>query len=106
MRAGLGAARRAARWSGFDTFMLDGTPRPASTPADPPRGCGPAWERPGARPAGADSTRSCLMAPLVRRVHRPIPRGDAGRLGSGPARGPLERIRHVHALFPAMIDIT
>jgi len=28
-------------------------PRPASTPADPPRGCGPAWERPGARPAFA-----------------------------------------------------
>jgi len=27
------------------------TPRPTSTPADPPGGCGPAWERPGARPA-------------------------------------------------------
>ncbi|MEY4749556.1 MAG: hypothetical protein RIQ60_1770 [Pseudomonadota bacterium] len=31
-------------------------PRPASTPADPPRGCGPAWERPGARPADAATT--------------------------------------------------
>jgi len=27
------------------------TPRPTGTSADPPRGCGPAWERPGARPA-------------------------------------------------------
>ena len=27
------------------------TPRPASTLANPPGGCGPAWERPGARPA-------------------------------------------------------
>src|SRR5438045_205283 len=26
-------------------------PRPMSTSADPPGGCGPAWERPGARPA-------------------------------------------------------
>ena len=25
------------------------TPRPTGTPADPPRGSGPAWERPGAR---------------------------------------------------------
>ncbi|HZT56851.1 MAG TPA: rRNA maturation RNase YbeY [Burkholderiaceae bacterium] len=28
------------------------------------------------------------MKPLVRRVRRTIPRGDAGRLGSGPALGP------------------
>ena len=27
------------------------TPRPTGTLADPPGGCGPAWERPGARPA-------------------------------------------------------
>jgi probable rRNA maturation factor len=27
------------------------------------------------------------VKPLVQRVRRPIPRGDAGRLGSGPARG-------------------
>src|SRR5687768_1825629 len=26
-------------------------PRSTSTPTDPPRGCGPAWERPGAGPA-------------------------------------------------------
>jgi putative ABC transport system permease protein len=30
-----------------------------------------------------------VLEPLVRWVHRPIPRGDAGRLGSGPALGPL-----------------
>ena len=28
------------------------TPRPTSTPAGPPGGPGPAWERPGARPGG------------------------------------------------------
>src|SRR5688500_16021382 len=33
------------------------TPRPMSTSADPPRGCGPAWERPGARPASDKSTQ-------------------------------------------------
>jgi HAD superfamily hydrolase (TIGR01490 family) len=31
------------------------TPRPTSTLADPPGGCGPAWERPGARPAARGS---------------------------------------------------
>jgi predicted secreted hydrolase len=31
-------------------------PRPTRTSADPPWGCGPAWERPGARPATARST--------------------------------------------------
>src|SRR5258707_5319804 len=30
---------------------LIGTPRPTRTSAGPPRGRGPAWERPGARPA-------------------------------------------------------
>ncbi len=32
---------------------------------------------------------SGVLEPLVRWLHRPIPRGDAGRLGSGPALGPL-----------------
>ena len=36
------------------------TPRPTSTPADPPEGCGPAWERPGARPA--TTRRSALRS--------------------------------------------
>jgi len=30
-------------------------PRPTSTPVDPPGGCGPAWERPGARPASGEA---------------------------------------------------
>src|SRR5205814_8000623 len=33
------------------------TPRPTSTSVDPPRGCGPAWERPGARPARMSAPR-------------------------------------------------
>src|SRR5687768_13942098 len=37
-------------------------PRPEATPADPPRGCGPAWERPGARPARDDLCRSTQTA--------------------------------------------
>src|SRR5206468_357959 len=38
-------------------------PRPTGTSAGPPRGRGPAWERPGARPA----------QPLGRPVRRPVP---------------------------------
>jgi len=33
-------------------------PRQTSTSADPPGGCGPAWERPGARPAGLPASYS------------------------------------------------
>jgi len=29
-----------------------GAPRPAGTPADPPRGCGPAWGGPALGPQG------------------------------------------------------
>src|SRR5881275_3199801 len=71
-RAGLGAARRPARkhrplgrrvrrpvprgdagrlGSGPAPGPRTWAPRPTSTPAGPPRGRGPAWERPGARPA-------------------------------------------------------
>jgi acyl-CoA dehydrogenase len=38
----------------YVVFARDGAPGPASTPDHPPRGSGPAWERPGARP-GADA---------------------------------------------------
>src|SRR5436309_4182282 len=38
---------------GFSKTALMTAPRPTSTSADPPRGCGPAWERPGARPAAS-----------------------------------------------------
>src|SRR5688572_28240030 len=41
------ARRMAVNWERFMT-----APRPMGTSADLPRGCGPAWERPGARPAG------------------------------------------------------
>jgi len=38
-------------------------PRLRGTAADPPRGCGPAWERPGARPAAAASTGVAEVPP-------------------------------------------
>src|SRR5207249_2564051 len=44
-RAGLGAARRSAR-------QIDSPSADEYTSVGPPRGRGPAWERPGARPAG------------------------------------------------------
>ncbi len=40
-------------------------PRPTSTSADPPRGCGPAWERPGARPASAPTLLSVAAMSLL-----------------------------------------
>src|SRR5882762_11087650 len=51
--------------------VLMTTPRPTGTSADPPSGCGPAWERPGARPAKYRLTPgvSCLD-----------PRGPVGRV--------------------------
>src|SRR5207248_8402016 len=87
-RAGLGAARRSAREIQVDPGCLIGAPRPTGTSAGPPRGRGPAWERPGARPAKYRLTQDVSLEPLVRRVRRPVPRGDTGRLGSGPALGP------------------
>src|SRR5258706_14747930 len=47
------------------------TPRPMSTSAGPPRGRGPAWERPGARPA----RNSCVFL-LHRRRHVLRPRAE------------------------------
>ena len=37
-------------------------PRPTSTPVGPPRGRGPAWERPGARPTARDERFDALLA--------------------------------------------
>jgi hypothetical protein len=55
------------------------TPRPMDTSVDPPRGCGPAWERPGARPAKPRwvSPVSALLslveaAVLVEATHLPV----------------------------------
>ena len=35
------------------------------------------------------------MEPLVQRVRWPVPQGDAGQLGSGPALGPLALLREI-----------
>src|SRR5687767_12047995 len=43
-------------------------PRPTGTSADPPRGCGPAWERPGARPAEDGLTQSGSCQVLQQRL--------------------------------------
>ncbi|HOY33708.1 MAG TPA: efflux transporter outer membrane subunit [Piscinibacter sp.] len=40
-------------------------PRPTNTSADPPRGCGPAWERPGARPAAARAFAALAVLALL-----------------------------------------
>jgi transketolase len=61
------------------------TTRPTSTSADPPRGCGPAWERPGARPAGAtaadlaNAIRFLAIDAIVRagEGHQGVPLGMA-----------------------------
>src|SRR4051812_41300220 len=45
------------------TVSLNGAPRPTSTSADPPRGRGPAWERPGARPASRPFSAMAAPAP-------------------------------------------
>src|SRR5947207_2833531 len=58
------------------------TPRPTGTSADPPRGCGPAWERPGARPARMSAPR-----PTGTSVDPPRGCGPAWeRPGARPAR--------------------
>jgi phosphonate degradation associated HDIG domain protein len=53
--------------------VVIGTPRPAGTPAGPPGGRGPAWERPGARPAASIETGldriEALFAALGRRAY-------------------------------------
>ena len=41
----------------YVVFARHDAPRSASTPTDPPRGPGPAWERPGARPGAPRSTK-------------------------------------------------
>src|SRR2546421_8847730 len=46
---------------------LIGAPRPTGTSAGPPRGRGPAWERPGARPAKYRVTQDVSLLAVVRR---------------------------------------
>src|SRR5689334_8726417 len=48
----IGDDRKPCRYSTWVVGpLLIGAPRPTGTSADPPRGCGPAWERPCTRPA-------------------------------------------------------
>src|SRR5690349_10273102 len=44
-------------------------PRPTGTSADPPRGRGPAWERPGARPASGSMQLVSLERLCAKGVH-------------------------------------
>src|SRR5882672_176960 len=61
-------------------IMLMTTPCPMSTSADPPRGCGPAWERPGARPAVRVDQFACSL-PGDRRQRRLHLRPDEAQRG-------------------------
>jgi putative oxygen-independent coproporphyrinogen III oxidase len=49
------------------------TPRSASTPSDPPRGSGPAWERPGARSAHADLPEARYLDALIADLETALP---------------------------------
>src|SRR5512145_2244424 len=50
-------------------------PRPMDTSVDPPRGCGPAWERPGARSA---SSQRPEIVPLAE-IHAVVAQQRVGR---------------------------
>jgi peptide/nickel transport system ATP-binding protein len=72
---------------------MNGAPRPTGTSADPPGGCGPAWERPGARPAGAElaahddvgGPAQPLLTIRGLQKHYPLAKGLLGR-GGGSVR--------------------
>src|SRR4051794_15614321 len=67
------------------TVSLNGAPRPASTPAGPPRERGPAWERPGARPPAPLSCVTPLAAPAPRAAR--LAAADPGHIAAcAPAR--------------------
>src|SRR5438874_1860000 len=66
------------------------TPRPLGTSADPPRGCEPAWERPGAQPARRLTkgfSWSCLL-------HRNGECAVDHEVGAGNAAGRRARDEH------------
>src|SRR5690242_11252476 len=81
------AARAAiASWVGSRRAVsawLIGAPRPTSTSADPPGGCGPAWERPCTRPANRGLTQDVSSAHLVT--------GDAADCVGRPGPGANEK---------------
>ena len=74
-------------------------PRPTNTLADPPRGCGPAWERPGAQPA--------TTAPCPTNTLADPPRGSRAaweRPGSGPSLAPPTEASAARASTQLSID--
>lgn len=66
------------------------TPGPTGTSDDPPWGCGPAWERPGARPASRRSKRVWLFD-LDNTLH------DASHAAFGPTSAAMNdyMVRHL-----------
>ncbi len=86
------------------------TPRPAGTPPDPPRGSGPAWERPGARPGGC-TTRSVLLDVngieviynhvilVLKGVSLQVPEGQVVALLGGNGAGKTTTLRAVSNLL-------
>src|SRR5580765_5826744 len=83
---------------------MTGAPRPMSTSADPPRGCGPAWERPGARPA-SHWIRSCssLERPNLGRHRLDAERLELHRLVVEPiAFAVPERVLHPDLVVAAV----
>ncbi|HSN33301.1 MAG TPA: glycine--tRNA ligase subunit beta, partial [Ideonella sp.] len=66
-------------------------PRPTGTPADPPGGSGPAWERPGARPAARDGASHTSL--LVELFVEELPPKALRALGEAFAQGIADSLR-------------
>src|SRR5258705_6767025 len=83
---------RSPRWRRMSTTpcVVMTAPRPTGTSADPPRGCGPAWERPCARPARYRLTLgvSCGFVHAVKKGDRRPERGlvELSEDATGPRR--------------------
>ncbi|CAN5336369.1 DNA polymerase Y family protein [soil metagenome] len=74
-------------------WWADGTPRPSGTPADPPRGFRPAWERPGAGPVGVEQGPRPASTLRVQRDYYVAKSARAGLLWiycERPAHGSLD----------------
>ena len=69
------------------------TPRPTSTSADPPRGSGPAWERPGARP-GEGALSSWWRGGVIYQIY-PRSFQDSNDDGIGDLRGVTSRLPYL-----------
>src|SRR5204863_399151 len=75
------------------------TPRPTCTSVDPPRGCGPAWERPGARPA-------MMTTPRPTRTSVDPPRG-CGPAWERPGALPAQSCQFPQSILvaPRVLDV-